>query len=261
MTYFIYFIEIRIEGDSPSFITCNFDANGEQKVVVHTHASLIAGAHNLTIWDTKHGDNVLQTAPSSCSIHLYETLMPLMIVPSGTLVLSPPKDSLNMARIYKTIRDKQITILSINPSLLKILLDYVELNNGKNSEVFEQIRILWISGESLEINHLTKIKSFSSHTRIFFVFNMAETNAAIGREITENITELAELGTLPIGRPLTGYKCLLVDENNDGQVISSLDINQIGQIFLAGHISCILRMMKFCHSYISRCWSFSILFQ
>jgi acyl-coenzyme A synthetase/AMP-(fatty) acid ligase len=212
-------------------------------------------------WDTKHGDKVLQVAASSWAIHLYEILMPLMIVPSGTLVLLPPGDNLNMTRFCKTIKDKQITILFINPSLLKILLDYFELDNRKHNETLERVRILWTSGESPEVQHLTKIKSFSSQTRIFLIFSMTETSAAIGREITESIDELTDLSIVPIGYPLGDYQCLLVDENNNGRVISPLDTNKIGQIYLAGIISYILETMQFCYLHIYRCWSFSVLLQ
>lgn len=261
MTHYIHFIEIRIKNDSPSFIICTSDPIGEQKVIVHTHASLTAGARSLMAWKAEGYAKVLQITASSSSTHLYEILMPLMIVSSGTLVLLSPEDSLNLTRICETIKDKQITILFINPTLLKILLHYIELNNGQNNETFERVRILCILDESLEVQHLTKIKSFFPHTRIFFIFDMAEANAAIGREITESAAELAELNTLPIGCPLTGYKCLLVDEINDGRVISPLDMNQIGQMYLAGTISCIWKTIMNCyHSHNSRCWSFSVLF-
>ncbi|CAF2814418.1 unnamed protein product [Rotaria sp. Silwood2] len=64
---------------------------------------------------------------------------------------------------------------------------------------------------------------------------MRETSAAIGCEIKESIDELSNLSILPIGYSLAEYHCLLMDEsNNDDRVISSLDTNRIGQIYLAG---------------------------
>ncbi|CAF4488514.1 unnamed protein product [Rotaria sp. Silwood2] len=63
---------------------------------------------------------------------------------------------------------------------------------------------------------------------------MSETGAAIGREIKENIDELTDLSILPIGCSLAEYRCLLVDESNDERVISPLDTNRIGQIYLEG---------------------------
>jgi acyl-coenzyme A synthetase/AMP-(fatty) acid ligase len=176
-------------------------------------------------WNSKCGDKVLQVVPCSWVIHLFEILMPLVIVPSGTLVLLPSGDNLNVTRFCKTIQNKQITILFINPSLLKVLLDYLELSN----ETFDQVRILWTSGESPKAQHLAKIKSFFPQARIFSIFGMSETSAAIGREIEESIDELTNLGNL-----LPGYRCLLVDESNDGeQIISPLDTNRPGHIYLA----------------------------
>ncbi|CAF3768856.1 unnamed protein product, partial [Rotaria sp. Silwood1] len=227
-----------VESNSSSCIICTSGTTGRQKIIVHTHVSLIAGIHNLMIWDTKHGDKVLQVVASSWVIHLFEILMPLVIIPSGTLVLLPPGDNLNMTRFCKTIEEKQITVLFINQSLLKVLLDYLELNNIERNEIFKRVRILWISGESPKIQYLVKIKSFSLQTRIFLIFSMSETNAAIGREIEENIDELTDLSIVPIGFPLAKYRCLLVDESIDGEVISSLETNRIGQIYLADTCRC-----------------------
>ncbi|CAF4869841.1 unnamed protein product, partial [Rotaria sp. Silwood1] len=121
-----------VECNSPSCIICTSGTTGRQKIIVHTHVSLIAGIHNLMIWDTKHGDKVVQVVASS----------------------------------------------------------------------------------------------------------MSETNAAIGREIEENIDELTDLSIVPIGFPLAKYRCLLVDESIDGEVISSLETNRIGQIYLADTCRC-----------------------
>lgn len=244
MIYFIYFLDIYIENDTPTFIILTSGTTDKRKLIVHTHESLIAGLRNLITWDTKHADKILQVVESSWAIHLFEILMALVTVPSGTLVLLPPENHLNINRFCKTIKDKQITIIFINPLLLKTLLHYLELDNETNNEIFKRIRILWTSGESPKPQHLAKIKSYSSQIRIFLIFGMSETNAAIGREMKETIDELTDLTILPIGYSLPEYKCLLVDENNNGQVISSLDKNKIGQIYLAGIIFYIVKTIK-----------------
>ncbi|CAM4890732.1 unnamed protein product [Rotaria socialis] len=225
---------IHVESNTSSFIVCTSDANGRQKIIVHTHASLIAGVHNLISWDTNHSDKVLQIAESSWAIHLFEILMPLLTVPSGTLVLLPSSATLNMTRFCKTIKDKQITIFFTDSSLLKKLLEYFELNDIERSETLERVRILWTSSEFSKPKYLAKIKSYSSQTRIFLRFGINETSAAIGREIKETIDELTNLSTLSIGCSLAEYKCLLLDESNDRKIISPSDTNSIGQIYLAG---------------------------
>lgn len=187
--------------------------------------------------------------------------MSILIVPAGTLVLLPSRATSNMTRFCKTIKDKQITILFTNSSLLEKLLEYFELNNVERNETLKRVRILWISNELSKLKSLAKIKSYSSQTRIFLRFGINETSAAIGREIKETIDELADLSILSIGRSLAEYRCLLLDENNDRKIISTSDTDSVGQIYLAGIISYILKIMKFFHPRIDRYRSFQVLLQ
>lgn len=186
----IYLTDLYVQSDNPSFIISD-----RHKPILHTHRSLLEGVDNLITWDTEYGDKILQLVSSSLSsyIHLFEILMPMMIIPAGTLVLLPLADTLlNMDDFCEIIQEKQITNLMINPSLLKTLLDWIELNHSEHHQIFEQLCILWISGECSQAHDLAKIKSISSKVRIFLILGVSETGVVIGREIKESIEELRD---------------------------------------------------------------------
>lgn len=231
---FKYFLEVSIKSESPSFIINTSGTVGQPKIVVHTHGSLLASLQTRINWETKHGDTVLQLSASSWIMHLFEIFLPFVTISSGTLVMLRPGDNLNMVRLCAIIKNKQITILRIGSSMLKMLIDYLELSNSKSNEIFGGLRILWTGGESTNVGYLLKMRLFSQKTRIFVTYGLSEAMAAIGCYLDKDIDELANISSiLPIGHVQPGYRCLLVSER-DEQIILPSCSDEIGQIYLAG---------------------------
>ncbi|CAF1188610.1 unnamed protein product [Adineta steineri] len=225
--------EIYIKGDHPSFIICTSGTTGRPKVIVHTHASLVAGLQALINWDIKYGDKVLQVAGSAWLIHVLEIFLALVKKPASTLVLLQPGDNSNMTRLCRTIKDKQITIVMIGSSLLKALLDYLDLKNDRFDDTLKRLRIVWLTGESSKPQHLIKLKSFAPQTFIFISYGQSEVIAPIGYYLEYDVDELSNLSSLPIGHPQIGYKCMLMDETNKRIILSTCS-DEIGEIYLRG---------------------------
>jgi hypothetical protein len=81
---------------------------------------------------------------------------------------------------------------------------------------------------------LVKLLTFINHsnTRVFVYFGLSECNVALGCQLFNNDKSII---ILPIGYPMYGFRCLLVDEH--GETIThtaSLSENKIGQIHLGG---------------------------
>lgn len=195
----------------------------------------MAGLQALVNSGIKFGDKLLQLAACSWVIHLLEILLPLIMAPSCTLVLLRPDDNLNMARFCDIVRKKEITFVRISPSMFNVLIDYLELNSEKCNEIFKGMRIIWTGGESSKAKNLIKMMSYAPRTRIFMVYGMSEAMGAAGSYLDPNVESLSDSHILPFGYPLSGYKCLLIDEN-DGQIISPSNTNEMGEIHLGGNI-------------------------
>jgi acyl-coenzyme A synthetase/AMP-(fatty) acid ligase len=236
--YMIYalYIEIYVSCQSASLIICTSGTTGHQKAVLHTHASLVGGLQALINWDTNRSNKFLQIGASSWIIHVLEIFFPLVTIPVGTLVLLRPGDHLNMARFCMVIKDKQITNLMIGSTLLKTLLDYLELDKNRFEQMLTGLRIICLTGESLKPQHLVKLKSMAPQTRIFMSYGQTEVLGAIGCYLEYNVSELGNLNVLPIGYPPLGCQCILVDESNE-RIIPSSYPDELGQIHIRGNMS------------------------
>ena len=232
---FALFTEIFIDDESSSYIIGTSGTTGRPKIILHTHKSLQATMQAMINWDARCSNKVLQVAACSWIIHLFEILLPLIVDKPGTLILLRPGDNLNMSRFCMNIKNKEITFIFVAPSMIKAMIDYLELNNHEHYGTLETLRIILSGGEASKPKHLAKLKSFAAQAKLFMIYGLTEINTAIGCYLDYDIDELANLNILPIGRPLFGYRCLLVDEI-DGHIISSSNLNEIGQIHLAGNI-------------------------
>ncbi|CAF1585918.1 unnamed protein product [Adineta ricciae] len=217
-----------------SFIICTSGSTGKPKVVLHTHRSLAAHVLIRNNWQRKDVDKFLQLAASSWIIHVLEIFITLTSDTAATLVLLRPGDHLNTDRLYKTIKEKQVTIIRISSSMLKLLIDYMELTKKKDDDILENIRILCLGGDPPKIHYVLKLKFFMPNARIFFVYGLSEGTAAVGcyYEFTGNET-MDGVHTLPIGYPQLGYKCLLINTDNK-EIISSSTPHVIGELYIGG---------------------------
>jgi acyl-coenzyme A synthetase/AMP-(fatty) acid ligase len=228
--------ELHITSKNACFIICTSGTTGRQKAIVHTHGSLLASLQARINWEIKYGDKVLQLAASSWIIHLFEIFLPLVSISLGTLVLLRPGDNLNMDHLYRVIRGKKITILRIGSSMLKLLIDYLELTNIKTDEMLENVRILWTGGESPKVHYLAKVNLFMPRARIFMSYGLSEAMVATGCYLPQNLDEFTNFSNiLPIGHAQPGYRCLLINSNNE-QIIYPSCSDETGEIHIAGNI-------------------------
>lgn len=163
--------------------------------VIHTHASLVANLQHIIQWESRYGDKVFQVVESSWIIHLFEILIPLIVIRSGTLTLLPPEDSFNLARFCKTIRNKQITVLFIDPLSIEPLLEYLESHDHAEPGLLKNIRILWTLDGSVLARYQSQISWFAPQARLYSMYN------TIGRqkenELPQNLLQMTRYSSSP----------------------------------------------------------------
>ncbi|UJR13248.1 hypothetical protein I4U23_000269 [Adineta vaga] len=202
---------INLKDDNPSFVIVTSSIMKRPAAIVHTHASLIENLQYLIQWSTTHGDKVLQVVETSWIIHMLEILMPLITIPSGTLVLLPPEGNFNIVRFCNIIKDKQITLLFIDPSLIKTLLEYLELHNQQDHNILKQVRIMWTLNQSIKSQYQSQLELFAPQTRIYLMY---DTN-----------TVKNPLMKYEMEKELINLNPSLVTKINNEQIISSWMIN------------------------------------
>lgn len=93
----------------------------------------------------------------------------------------------------------------------------------------------------MKAQQLTTLINFSSlfNTQVCTQYGMSECNSVLGCELRD-IDDMV----LPIGYPLPGIQCLLIDDQ--GQILSRMNnINEVGQIHIGGKLLIILLSIVF----------------
>ncbi|CAF3739172.1 unnamed protein product [Rotaria socialis] len=221
--------DVYVEGDvftkakSGSYVICTSGTTGHPKAILHTHESLAASIEAKLFWQFKlykRYDKVLQVAACSWAMHLLEVFPPL--VSGGTLVLLQPGGNLNMAYFCKTIKDKKVSVFTIGSSAARVLADYLTMGPF-STDILKSVRNFCMAGESSKITTLRTLINYLDlkTTRVFIFYGLSECNTAVGHVLSEPSLQLGNIsGSVPIGRPLPGYRCVLVNEQ--GELIDTL---------------------------------------
>ncbi|CAF3340159.1 unnamed protein product [Rotaria sp. Silwood2] len=202
---------------------------GRQKVIVHTHKSFSACIAAFVQWHVgvyTFRDQVLQVSTSSWILHIWE--IPSTLVVGGTLVLMRPGGHLDVDYFCQTLTHQQVTTLAISPGMVRLLTIYLEIS--QRLEIFKSVRNLFIGSDTLKPQELIKLFSFLSsfNTRFFILYGMSECHGVIAGHLL-GINDM----DVPIGYPLPGVQCLLVNES--GQVVNYTgNSSGIGEIYIGG---------------------------
>ncbi|CAF1490715.1 unnamed protein product [Adineta ricciae] len=184
-----------IKNDNPSFVVFSSDVNKRSIGIIHTHASLVANLQHIIQWESRFGDNVFQVVESSWIIHLFEILIPLIVIRSGTLVLLPPEDSFNLARFCKTIQNKQITVLFIDPFSIEPLLEYLESHDQPERGLLRNVRILWTLDGSVKAQYQSQISSFAPQARLYSMYKTIARERE--NELPQNLPRMIRYSSSP----------------------------------------------------------------
>lgn len=105
------------------------------------------------------------------------------------------------------------------------------MNFTLNENVFDDCILFECTlGEPMKPHQWARFVAFlcSPETRIYLIYGMSECFGVVGCYLTD-----MNYKSIPIGYPLPGVRCLLIDE--EGQVINSMDGSKtIGEIHIGG---------------------------
>ena len=111
------------------------------------------------------------------------------------MVLFPTEDCFNIARFCKTIQNKQITVLFIDPFSIEPLLEYLESHDQPEPDLLKNVRILWTLDGSVKAQYQSQIASFAPQARLYSMYN------TIGREreneLPQNLLRMTRYSSSP----------------------------------------------------------------
>ncbi|CAF1312241.1 unnamed protein product [Adineta steineri] len=212
-----------------ALIICTSGTTGRHKAVVHSFRSLSTSIRAFSQWDLHmytSQDQVLQVAACSWILHISEIMLPLVV--GGTLVLLRPNGHLDMDYFSQTLIQQQVTTITIGPGIVRALTSYLEKTQRLATLKF--VHNVIIGGEAMKPQQLVRLVGVlqSFDVKVCTQYGMTECNGALGCRLL-NFDD----GFVPIGHPLPGYRCLLI--NKQGQIIHSTNrSSEIGQLHIGG---------------------------
>ncbi|MFN0204707.1 MAG: amino acid adenylation domain-containing protein [Planctomycetota bacterium] len=193
-----------------AYILFTSGSTGEPKGVCVSHRSLMNHLHWISKQlDLTPRDRFLFHTTPAFDAAFCEFLPPLAM--GGTVTIVNRADSRDARRIVELIAQNNITVLQVVPALLDAILECAPLG--------QYLRAIICGGEALRAAVAVKLLETSARNvnniRLYNFYGPTEACIdATAFECTRS--ELARLdpdGVVPIGRPIAGAKCYILDAN------------------------------------------------
>ncbi|CAF4498285.1 unnamed protein product, partial [Rotaria sp. Silwood2] len=171
-------------------------------------------------------DNVLQL--SNCTFDAHFEDINAALARGAQLSLLKPGGQLNFDYLTKTIDSKEVTYIGAVPSWLSAMGKFLKENSQFQGRM-RKVRIWYLGGEQLLSSMIAQVLPFiGEQSRILNGYGPAETTiAAISYEVHRE--QLCQMTSIPIGRPLDGYRIYLLDEYRQ-----PVPFGQQGEIMIGG---------------------------
>ncbi|MCW5211362.1 amino acid adenylation domain-containing protein [Desulfobulbus sp. TB] len=180
-----------------AYVIYTSGSTGEPKGVMVGHQALFNHMHWMQCrfaFTTK--DKILQKTPFSFDASVWEFYASLLT--GGTLVLAKPQGHTDINYLFRLLNQKQITVLQLVPSLLKVMLK-------ENEAVPNSLRYIFCGGEvfSQEIH-----RKYYSQIRNTGFYNLyGPTEACIDATCWES----RQLADISIGQPIANTRIHILD--------------------------------------------------
>ncbi|CAF4299056.1 unnamed protein product, partial [Adineta steineri] len=215
---------VKVKGKEIAYIIFTSGSTGTPKAVQVRHKNFIDCIHSLTYINSfnKH-DTVVQMTRCSFDIHVQEILGTLLV--GGTMIMLHPGGTIDFDYLSEVLQNKQITYLSTVPSLWHSFFIFIEQNEKVNA--MKYLRSLCSGGGPFSVLVIDLIVRMDiTNCIVWNLYGPAETTiTCTGHRVsvTNNIQCIA------IGRPLSNYRCMIMNE-----YLQSSVINQEAELFVGG---------------------------
>ncbi|CAF1470753.1 unnamed protein product, partial [Adineta ricciae] len=213
--------------NSIAYVIFTSGSTGTPKAVPISHQNFAACVDALAYSAIMaRNDTVLQITPPTFDIHIQEILGTLWL--GGSICLLRPTGNLDMNYLTSTVQRHEISFAVTVPTLLAILAQHVHDCPDRRQTLFSLKRLCSI-GELLRPQTATQLYNcLNSTALIYHLYGPTECIfAATFHLITKDDLEQ---NSLPIGRPLAGYTCHVLDRYFQPVLCDK----QVGQLFIGG---------------------------
>lgn len=167
-----------------------------------------------SIIDFSAGKRTFSLTTISFDIFVLEIFIPLLS--GGCVILNSSADQLDTSRIKQIVVSRQVAILQLTPSRLRMLLD------DKQYDFLQGVSEILIGGESLPLSLLQELKQHFNG-KIFNVYGPTETT------VWSSVKELTATNNISIGKPIVNTRFYVVDAH-----LNLVPSGVVGELLIGG---------------------------
>ncbi|CAF0842950.1 unnamed protein product [Adineta steineri] len=215
--------DIVVTVDNIAYIVFTSGSTGTSKGVQIRHRNLLACIDSLVRLNLfTNKDTMMQMASCSYDVHAQEIIGSL--ISGSTIVMLRPQGNMDLDYMTKTLTEKQVSYLQCVPAYVNILLEFLQSHSIPN---LNSLRNVDIGGETSTVQLIDKLYTYlPQDCSVWNIYGPAETTVdCTGYVIGKNLNMIS----IPIGRPLPNYRCMIMNEYVELSVTG-----QEGELFVGG---------------------------
>lgn len=218
--------EVTMSGGDLAYMIYTSGSTGRPKGIATEHRSVLTQLASVRR-SYEFGPNDVWTMFHSYAFDVSVSEMWGCLTSGGTLVVVPRDWAKDPDATWTLLEEESVTVLSHTPQMFRALMETVTVS-GRSA--LPKLRLVFLCGEALEPKHLNAwFNSFGpSSARLVNMYGPTETTVyATHQEVTEEDVKAAT--AVSIGRPLPGYRVLVLDE-----AMRPVPVGVTGEIYIAG---------------------------
>ncbi|CAF3839123.1 unnamed protein product [Adineta steineri] len=215
---------IKVTLDDLAYIIFTSGSTGIPKAVQVQHKNFTEFMCSLVYGDVvNESDTVLQLARCSFDVHVQDILGSFMI--GSSLIMLHPRGIMDFEYLASVFKEKNITCITTVPTIINNFFTFLQQQNHQN--VAQYLRSICSGGEPCSLKLINLMSNTVIHTcRLWNMYGPAETTIDCTFHLFD---DKMEPESFPIGRPLSNYQNLVLD-----QISQSVSVNQEGELFVGG---------------------------
>ena len=211
--------EVEIEPEHPAYVLYTSGSTGQPKGVVISHAAICNHMHWMhATFPLDADDRVLQKTPISFDASVWEFYAPLMA--GAQLIVARPGGHQDRAYLLEAIKQHEVTILQVVPTLLRLLLEDGELAGCQS------LRRVFCGGEALTPELQDTFNAFMT-AELVNVYGPTEAT------IHASFAVCSDTGDEPprssIGRPIKNARLYILDQQQ-----RPVPRGMVGELYVSG---------------------------
>ncbi|CAF0780319.1 unnamed protein product [Adineta steineri] len=216
--------EVATVSDDVAYIIFTSGSTGKPKAVQVQHKNFTRFMCSLIYGDVlNEKDTILQMARCSFDVHVHDILG--SFITGGSLIMLHPRGIMDFDYLANVMIEKNITCFASVPTIINNFFTFLQQQNHHN--VAQYLRSVCSGGEPCSLKLINLISNTVMYTcRLWNMYGPAETTIDCTFHLFNNSMET---DNIPIGRPLSNYQNLVLDEFSQ-----NVFIDQEGELFVGG---------------------------